>query len=341
MAVTRYAVVGATGLVGEYILAGLLARGETHIEALASERSTGKTMVVQGKSWLVKNTLDFDFSSVDVVFLAVSETCARALMPRLRQHACWVIDKSAAHRHDPAVPLVIPELHAAKMQQAIHQGQRVFASPNCVATPLSMALAPLHAMGGMGHVNVSTYQSVSGSGRQALSALSQESQDVLAHKKGQATYYEKPIGFNCMPWIDCIDAQGESGEEEKIRREVSRILDYPSWSLQATAVRVPSFACHGMSVSVYRDQAWHIDEVLQAWQAQAGLQYVSPDQATAVDAVGQDDVFVTRARVAVDHPTCLSFWCITDNLRKGAATQALQINACIQSLCQQEENAYV
>ena len=330
MKALRYAVVGATGMVGEGILAGLAELGVEKVFALASERSVGQQCMFGETVLTVQQADTFDFSAVDIAFFAVGAETSLSLAPKAVSQGAWVIDKSSAFRMDPQVPLVVPEVNKDCLPVFDRSRPQIIASPNCMAVPLVMALNALESVYTLMQVQVSTYQSVSGSGRKGVEALLEESCLVLNARPLEPRHYAQPIAFNCIPCIDEVTDTGETVEEQKIREETKRILD-ASWQAQVTAVRVPSFYSHAASICVQTKEPINIFKLQSAWEAQSGVTYCAQaEDATGIQATGNDQVWLSRARLQVGSDNRLAFWLVTDNLRKGAASQALHI---LQHLC--------
>ncbi len=320
MADLNVGVVGASGMVGQEILVVLGERsfpvGELRLAA--SHRSAGDRALALGRRLTLTEPDEAFFQGLDLVFSAVSADVARRLLPLARAAGSVMIDKSNAFRLDPDVPLVVPEVNRA----ALAGQPRLIASPNCSTIPLVMVLDRLRQLGAIRQVEVSTYQAVSGTGREAVSALTAE----IAGQRPDPEVYPKPIGFNVMPLVDQLSADGHSLEEDKLRLESRKVLGEPTLRLSSTAVRVPVYRGHSEAVTVTFAQPIDLGEVRARLDGAPGLKLVEPpDLPTPLDADGNDLVWVGRLRLDRDDPSRLLLFLVTDNLRKGAATNAVQI----------------
>ena len=331
MATVNIGVVGATGLVGEMTLNQLAERNfpVKNLRLFASFRSRGKTLTWKGQEFTVEAIEEGSFRDCQLVFCCAGTEISREVVPQAVAEGAVVIDKSNAFRLEKDVPLVVPEVN--RHQLSTHQG--IIANPNCTTIQLTVALAPLAQRVGLTRVVVSTYQSVSGSGRQAVEELSRSSHQVLRGERPDKGVYPHPIAFNLLPHIDGFDEAGFSGEERKLMGETQKILSLATLPLTATAIRVPVFYGHGISVMAETRDAVTPDEVRQLMSQQEGLKVVDDvkflDYPMPVDAAGQDEVLVGRIRQDECFNRALHFWVVADNLRKGAATNAVQIAECL------------
>ena len=320
-------VVGATGLVGEMTLQQLAERAFPvgDLRLFASSRSRGQTLTWSGQHFTVETIREGSFSDCQLVFCCAGTDISRQVVPQAVAEGAIVVDKSNAFRLQEGVPLVVPEVNSHHL--AGHRG--IIANPNCTTIQLAVALSPLARAVGLARVVVSTYQSVSGSGRQAVQELVRGSQQVLAGQTADAAVYPHPIAFNLLPHIDGFDDEGFSGEERKLMTETQKILSLPALPLAATAVRVPLFYGHGISVMVETGETVTPEKVRQLMAGQEGLQVVDQVEQLQypmpVNAAGQDQVLVGRIRKDESFDRVLHFWVVADNLRKGAATNAVQI----------------
>ncbi len=324
----RVAVVGATGAVGREILKTLAERDfpVTEIAAVASARSTGQEVSFGDKSVLkVKNLDTFDFNGWDIALFSPGASVSAIHAPRAAAAGCLVIDNTSQFRMEHDVPLVVPEVNP----EALHRIRRgIVANPNCSTIQMVMALKPLHDRFRVKRVVVSTYQSVSGAGKEGMDELWAQSRAMYVNDPVTAQEFTKPIAFNCIPHIDKFMDDGSTKEEWKMAVETRKILG-SDILVQATCVRVPVFIGHSEAVTV------EFHEPITASDARAILREApgvvvmdTRDDAgymTPADCVGEDAVFVSRIRrdPTVEHG--LSFWCVSDNLRKGAALNAVQI----------------
>ena len=342
------AVVGATGLVGETMMQ-ILAQREFPVDqlhAVASERSAGK-LVEYGERQIAVQALDeFDFSGVHFALFSAGAGIAATHAPRAAAAGAIVIDNSSAFRYDDDVPLVVPEVNPAALAGC--RGRRIVANPNCSTIQLVVALKPLHDAIGIERISVATYQAVSGAGRSAMEDLVRHTADMMAGKGrpeqaadagedeppangGQPPVREAPsAAFNAVPHIDDFQANGYTREEMKIVWETRKILEDEQVRIHATAVRVPVFFGHSEAVSLELKRRVAAEEALELLRAARGVVVMSQDcpggyPTAGIDAARSDAVFVGRVREDISHEMGLSFWVVADNVRKGAALNAVQI----------------
>jgi aspartate-semialdehyde dehydrogenase len=308
------AVVGATGLVGEVVLRVLEERrfpvGE--LRALSSAKSVGARLTFRGREHVVAEATPASLRGADIVFFAATGELSRTLAPLAVEAGATVIDKSGTWRMDPAVPLVVPEVNADALA-----GQRgLVACPNCTTIGLVMALEPLRRAAGLAHVVVTTLQAASGAGREALEELAGGARGV----------FPRALAGNALPQCDRFVAPGTTAEEEKLVLETRKILGLSTLALTATCVRVPVAVGHSASVLVETERELTPEEALAALRAFPGLRvHAGDDYPTPLELAGRDEVAVGRVRRDPTHPRRLWLWCVIDNLRKGAATNAVQI----------------
>ena len=323
----RVAVVGATGAAGQATLRILEERKfpVAELRCFASERSVGKPVVFKGESLQIRGIEPAEFQGVDIAFGAAGAAQSRELAPMIVRAGAVLIDKSSAFRMDPGVPLVVPEInaHAAKK----HAG--ILASPNCTTIVTVMPLKPLHDAARLRRVIATSYQAVSGAGVNGIEDLRQQ---TLAWARGEALvarHFPYPIAFNLIPAIGGVGDNGYTGEEMKLVNEARKILEAPDLPLAATTVRVPVFSSHSVAVNAETESKVTVERArelfarfpgLRLWDEPAENRYPMP---ILVD--GQDDCFVGRIREDLSHPRALNFWVVGDQLRKGAATNAVQI----------------
>jgi aspartate-semialdehyde dehydrogenase len=315
----RIAIVGATGLVGESLLATLQERGyePSTLALFASARSAGSTRAAFGKSWPVRElTRVGDFAGFDIVFFAAGSATSIEYARGAASAGALVIDKSTAFRLDDAVPLVVPEINGTR---AI--GARLIANPNCATIPLALALAPIAREFGLAWVNVATYQSVSGAGRAALDEYRAQCAGALG-----VDALPRRIAGSVIPENGSFDADGHGDEERKIAAELKKILELPDLPVSATSVRVPVAVGHCEAVSFGTRRQATRAQIADALRAAPGLSFLDgAGYATPLDVVGTDDVAVGRLRPDDAHASGWLCWIACDNLRKGAATNAVQI----------------
>lgn len=319
-------VIGATGLVGEKVVQILDERNFAVKKLLlfSSEKSAGAKMVFRGEDIEVALLTKESFKNLDIAFFALEENLAKQWIPVARKE-CLVIDKSSAFRLAQDVPLVVPEVNAEK----IKEHKNLIANPNCTTIPLVVVLAPLHKEFGLKRVIVSSYQSVSGAGRNALHELIYET-EVLAMGekivKDADSVFTAPIAGNIIPQIGKFDKHGYTSEEQKVIEETRKILDLPDLPISATCVRVPVRIGHCESVNIEFEKEASPDKVFKTLKAADGVKLVENDKyPMPIDAEGNDDVLVGRIRNDSAFENGIGLWLATDNLRKGAATNAVQI----------------
>jgi aspartate-semialdehyde dehydrogenase len=323
------AVVGATGAVGDAMLSILAERlgPGPKIHALASERSFGKT-VDYGRHQLDVEVLDtFDFSGVDFALFSAGASISRKHAPRAAKAGCIVIDNTSEFRYDDSIPLVVPEVNGAELE-GVGPGS-IIANPNCSTIQLVVAIAPIHRAAGIARMNVATYQSVSGAGRAGMEELARQTADRLNLREVTPESFKQPIAFNVLPEIDSLQDNGYTREEMKLQWETSKILGDEKVLVNATAVRVPVFFAHSEAVHLETRTDIDIDEVRTLLEDAPGVAVIEEGAgkfATAVThAAGKDDVFVSRLRRDHTHPRGINLWVVSDNVRKGAALNAIQI----------------
>jgi aspartate-semialdehyde dehydrogenase len=327
------AVVGATGLVGREFLR-ILEESPFPLKSLkllASKRSAGSTLQFRGEALSVEETTDQSFAGQDFAFISATTEASREWVPVAARAGVVAIDDSSAFRMDPSVPLVVPEVNAGDLDAH----GRIVAIPNCSTTPLVLALWPLHRVNPVQRIVVSTYQSVSGTGTAAVQELRAQSRAIaLQEQEGgfeepPAEVYPYRIAFNLLPHIDGFLENGYTKEEWKMVQETRKIMHAPDLPISATCVRVPVYTCHSESVTVEFANPIAPEEARELMVAQSGIEIVDDPARNLyphpIAGAGRDPVYVGRIRRDVSHPSALSMWIVSDNLRKGAALNALQI----------------
>jgi aspartate-semialdehyde dehydrogenase len=325
----RIAVIGATGAVGKESLEILETRKFplADLRLFGSRRSAGKTLKCMDREWKVEElTPASSFEGIDIAFISATDVISREYGPRLAAAGATVIDDSSVFRMDPQVPLVVPEVNP----QAAHEaGRGIIAIPNCTTTPLVMALKPLHEAAPLRRVVVTTFQSVSGTGAAAMEELMEQTRALFLFKTPEAKVYPYQIAFNLLPQIGSFSPEGDCSEETKIINESRKILGLPQLRITATTVRVPVLRCHCEAVNIETEGPLHPDHARALLAAASGVvledepakrRYPMPLAAT-----GKDAVFVGRVRADQSVPHGLNLWLVADNLRKGAALNAVQI----------------
>ncbi|MCI2399437.1 aspartate-semialdehyde dehydrogenase [Aliiroseovarius subalbicans] len=325
----KVAVVGATGNVGREML-NILAERQfpvDEIAALASRRSLG-TEVSFGDTTLKTQDLDgFDFAGWDMALFAVGSEATKKYAPMAAKAGCVVIDNSSLYRYDPDIPLIVPEVNP----QAIHDyaKKNIIANPNCSTAQMVVALKPLHDRAKIKRVVVSTYQSVSGSGKDAIDELWNQTKGMYVPGQEVApSVYPKQIAFNVIPHIDVFMDSGDTKEEWKMIAETKKIVD-KNIKVTATCVRVPVFVGHSESINIETEDFLDEDEARDILRTAPGILVVDKREnggyVTPVECVGDFATFISRIRQDVTVENGLNLWCVSDNLRKGAALNAVQI----------------
>jgi aspartate-semialdehyde dehydrogenase len=336
MRAEKVGVVGATGAVGSRLLSILEERGfpVAEIRLFASERSQGKNVEFLGRSSACRTLQPGCFEGLDFVFFDASDEISREWVPEALRSGAWVIDNSAVYRLDETVPLVVPEVNEAVLEMSVRSGRRLIAGPNCSTVQLVAALRSIHELAGLRRVVVSTYQSVSGAGSAAMDELRQQvSTDV------PASIFPHRIAFNLIPRIGKVQEDGFTSEEQKLMRETRKILGIPELKIVATAVRVPTLISHAESVFVELEKDLSPERLRDAWSRMPGLSVLDEPGSDIYpmneNTANRDGVAVGRIRrdPSVDRGLC--FWVVSDNLRKGAALNAVQIAESIRKIAGQ------
>jgi aspartate-semialdehyde dehydrogenase len=322
------AIVGATGNVGQEILAIMEERlfPVKDVFALASRQSIGREVSYGDKTLKCRDLETFDFSKVDIALFAAGGSVAKEWAPKAAAAGAIVIDNSSQFRMDPDVPLIVPEVNADAVAGA--RKKNIIANPNCSTAQLVVALKPLHDAAIIKRVVVSTYQSTSGAGREAMDELFNQTKGIFVNDSPTPDKFTKQIAFNVIPHIDDFMEDGFTKEEWKMVAETKKILD-PKIKLTATCVRVPTFVGHAEAVNVELENPLSDDEAREILRESPGILVVDKREdggyVTPVECVGDFATFVSRIRVDPTIDNGLSFWCVSDNLRKGAALNAVQI----------------
>ncbi len=317
------AVVGATGAVGREMVAVLEQRrfpvGELRL--LASVRSGGRTLTAFGRDHEIRPAEASSFDGVDVALFSAGSETARVLGPVARDKGALVIDNSSAFRMEPDCPLVVPELNGDDLKG--HRG--IIANPNCSAILLCMAVAPLHRAAGLERIVACTYQAVSGAGARAMDELRRQEEAERTGQPLEHSVFPKVIAHNVIPWVTGILPDGYSVEESKLRDETRRILGLPHLPLTATCVRVPVFRAHSQAIHAAFLRAISPEDALALYANAPGVRALAEGLPTPREVAGTDDVVVGRVRVDRAFSPGLALWCVMDQLRKGAALNAVQI----------------
>ena len=326
----KVAMVGATGAVGETLLA-ILAEREfpvSELVALASERSAGDKIEFEDKQGAVRNLADYDFDGVDIAFFSAGGAVSREHAARAAAAGAVVIDNTSEFRYQDDIPLVISEVNPHAIAEYTTRG--IIANPNCSTMQMLVALAPIHRAAGIERINVATYQSVSGAGRSGMEELGQQTAAMLSFQDVEPKKFPKQIAFNVIPHIDDFQPNGYTKEEMKMVWETRKILEDSTIQVNPTAVRVPVFYGHAEAVHVETREKIGADEARKLLEQAEGVVVMDERKAggypTPVgDAAGKDAVFVGRIREDISHERGLDMWIVSDNIRKGAALNAVQI----------------
>src|SRR5690349_15109980 len=330
----RVAVVGATGNVGREIL-NILAERQfplDEVAALASASSTGDVIDFgdSGEELKVKNLEHFDFTGWDIALFAAGSAVSKIYAPKAAEAGCTVIDNSSLFRMDPDVPLIVPEVNAEAL--AGYRKKNIIANPNCSTAQLVVALKPLHDAAKIKRVVVATYQSVSGAGKDAMDELFSQTKSVFTLDEMETKKFPKRIAFNCIPHIDVFMDDGYTKEEWKMVVETKKILD-PKIKLTATCVRVPVFVGHSEAVNIEFENPISADEAREILRAAPGCLVIDKREpggyVTPYECVGEDATYISRIREDATIDNGLQLWIVSDNLRKGAALNAIQIAECL------------
>lgn len=324
----KVAVVGATGNVGHEILSILDERNfpADDVIALASSRSVGREVSYGDQNLKVRDLATFDFKGVDIVLSSPGAKVSAEYSPKAAAAGALVIDNTSYWRMDPDVPLIVPEVNPHAIAD-VRKG--IIANPNCSTIQMVVALKPLHEAAGIKRVVVSTYQSVSGSGKDAMDELFNQTKGIYMNQEAKPSVYPKQIAFNVIPQIDMFMDDGMTKEEWKMVAETKKILD-PKIKICANCVRVPVFIGHSEMVNVEFERELSAKDAKKIWREAAGVTVIDLDHedleyVTPHEIQGEDNVYVSRIREDVSVENGLNFWCVADNLRKGAALNTVQI----------------
>ncbi len=325
----RVAVAGATGAVGNEMVKTLEQRnfpvGE--LVLLASERSEGKTMRFRRKDVTVRTMTPDSFKGVDIALFSAGASRSLEFAPAAAAAGAVVIDNSSAFRMEPDIPLVVPEVNPHAVGD--YTKRRIIANPNCSTIQMVVVLKPLHDEARIKRVVVSTYQAVSGTGSKAIEELDRQSRAVLAGKPFEKKVYPHTIAFNCLPHIDSFTDNGYTKEEIKMVNETKKIMEDDSIAVTATTVRVPVFYSHSESVNIETEKKLTPERARDILKTAPGVVVVDDPSKNvyplAIDAAGKDDTFVGRIRQDFSIENGLNMWIVSDNIRKGAALNAVQI----------------
>jgi aspartate-semialdehyde dehydrogenase len=322
------AIVGATGAVGEVLLEILAERqfpvGKLFL--LASERSAGSTLQFNGKSHRVTDLIEFFFAQVQFAFFSAGGEVSKEYAPIAAEAGAIVIDNTSYFRNDDDIPLIVPEVNAHAISD--FRRRNIIANPNCSTAQMVVALKPIYDAVGITRINVATYQSVSGAGNSAIQELAEQTAHLLNGQEIKPKKFKKQIAFNVIPQIDSFEENGYTREEMKMVWETQKIMEDPNILVNATAVRVPVFFGHSEVINIETREAISAEAATKILREAPGIIVLDDheDYPTAVsDAAGQDAVYIGRIREDISHPHALNMWVVSDNIRKGAALNAVQI----------------
>ena len=324
------AIVGATGAVGEVMLEMLSARGfpVKEVYVLASERSEGKKVMFGSKPLSVTNLASFDFKDADIGLFSAGGDISAEYAPKAAASNCIVIDNTSHFRYENDVPLIIPEVNSCKIKD--YKNRNIIANPNCSTIQMLVALKPIYDAVGIKRITVSTYQAVSGSGSGAVNELAKQTAELLNGRKAECEVYPTQIAFNVLPHIDKFLDNGYTKEEMKMNWETVKIFGDEDIKVSATCVRVPVFYGHSEAIQIETSAHISEDEARELLRSANGVTIMDERRdggyPTAVlEATGEDSVFVGRIRQDLSLSNGLSLWVVSDNLRKGAALNSIQI----------------
>ncbi|KTD24513.1 MULTISPECIES: aspartate-semialdehyde dehydrogenase [Legionella] len=329
------AIVGATGAVGETLLKVLEERDfpVDKLYPLASHRSVGNTVTFNNSELDVLDLADFDFSKADIALFSAGGAVSKEYAPIAAKAGCIVVDNTSCFRYDADIPLVVPEVNPHRIAEYKNRG--IIANPNCSTIQMVVALKPLHDAVGISRINVATYQAVSGTGKKAITELVSQMGELLNGRPTRASVYPYQIAFNVLPHIDEFQENGYTREEMKMVWETKKIMEDETILVNPTTVRVPVLYGHSEAIHLELKAPMTVEEARRLLLNAPGvklvdktskLQYPTP----ITHAIGHDEVFVGRIRKDISHPNGLNLWVVADNIRKGAATNAVQIAEILQ-----------
>ncbi len=324
------AIVGATGAVGEVLLELLETRNfpVNNLYLLASERSAGTTLSYKGKRVTVQNLAEFDFSQAEIGLFSAGGSISAEFAPKAAAEGCIVIDNTSHFRRDEDIPLVVPEVNSHAL--ARYADRNIIANPNCSTIQMLVALKPIYDAVGITRINVATYQAVSGTGKSAIEELAAQTARLLNGQPAEAKVYPKQIAFNALPHIDSFQENGYTREEMKMVWETQKIFEDDAISVNPTCVRIPVFHGHSEAVHIETKQPISAVEAQALLETAPGVEVIDTRNdggypTPVSEAAGSDPVYVGRIREDISHPMGLNMWVVSDNLRKGAALNSVQI----------------
>ncbi|MBE1301428.1 MAG: aspartate-semialdehyde dehydrogenase [Alteromonadaceae bacterium] len=322
------AVLGASGLVGQHMIEILEERDFpiNNLYPLASARSAGSTIKFKGKDVTVLDAETFDWTTAQIGFFSAGGNISATYAPLAAENGCVVIDNTSQYRYEPDIPLVVPEVNPHAI--ADFRNRNIIANPNCSTIQMLVALKPIQDAVGISRINVSTYQSVSGAGKSAMDELAKQTTSLLNGRELEIEAFSRQIAFNCIPQIDVFMENDYTKEEMKMSWETQKIMGDESVLVNATAVRVPVFFGHGEAIHLETNQQISAEQVKDLLRDAPGVTLMEDREnfPTQVgNASGKDDVFVGRIREDITHSHGINLWVVSDNVRKGAATNSVQI----------------
>lgn len=324
------AVVGATGAVGETMLAILAERDfpAAKVHAIASHRSAGSRVLYGSKHLVVEDLESFDFDGIDIGLFSPGASVSAIYAPKAAASGCVVIDNTSQFRYDDDIPLVVPEVNPQAIAE--YRNRNIIANPNCSTIQMLVALKPIDDAAGIERINVATYQAVSGTGKEAVEELAKQTADLLNGRPTENRVYPKQIAFNCLPHIDTFQENGYTKEEMKVVWETRKILGREDIQVNPTCVRVPVFYGHSEAVHIETRAKLNAARVRDLLAEAPGIKVLDAHEdgayPTAVtEGANSDPVFVGRIREDISHPRGINLWVVSDNVRKGAALNSVQI----------------
>ena len=324
------AVVGATGVVGETMISILEERKfpVDNLYPLASHRSAGKRIMFKGKSLPVEDLEQFDFSKVQIGLFSPGASVSAIYAPRAGEAGCIVVDNTSQFRRDVDIPLVVPEVNAHAIAQ--YKPRNIISNPNCSTIQMLVALKPIYDTVGIRRINVATYQSVSGTGKDAIEELASQTAALLNGKPITSKVYPKQIAFNALPHIDTFMENGYTKEEMKMVWETQKIFADDSILVNPTTVRIPVFYGHSEAVHIETKEKITVPQARELFKDAPGVVLMDEREpggypTSVTEAANKDPVFVGRIREDISHPLGLNLWVVADNIRKGAALNSVQI----------------
>ncbi len=325
-AVPSIAIFGATGNVGRMIVASIIERKlatPPQIQLYASSQSAGKKLTIGDVDWIIQDTEHADFSKQPICLFATDSHISKTFIPKALAAGCVVVDSSSLYRLDPTVPLIVAPINRDKVNC---KTTKLYAMANCVSSPISMVLAPIHQKHAIKRVNASTYQSTSGAGKAAMDELYNETKATCEGKTFTREHFKRQMAFNVLPQIDKFLDDGFTYEEYKIIKEIQKIIS-TDIAVTATSVRVPVMIGHSVSLSIEFHQDYSLDAIRELLKNTPGVKISADHYTTPIEVVGSDDVFVGRIRRDASTAFGLQLWLCSDNLRRGASTDVVEVAA--------------